>query len=292
MKKTALLKFAAIIVICVLLDITLHMVTGPYSTMPEAPDYNKLAELLGTEVTATLWALLAFSSVACVFYRFQHGIPGAGFKKGLRYGGAIALLWLVAMLEGVSLFGNPVINEFVVGLSDAIPVLLMSILSGLFIVEKVENKNTEAASFSFYQKLPAICLFSGIFTLGRYAAYFSGIIQSGYQTNPVFTFIWTLLMGACIGVVYVLLGQTGKTLSLTRRAVTFGVLIFGVNWAVFLVFMPFLFSGFLIDVLSRIAIDVLLVTLGCYLSLKFNIKRFQEVKYTRFKEGYRIIDTK
>ena len=80
-KKTALLKFAAIIVICVLLDITLHMVTGPYSTMPEAPDYNKLAELLGTEVTATLWALLAFSSVACVFYRSQHSIPGAGFKK-------------------------------------------------------------------------------------------------------------------------------------------------------------------------------------------------------------------
>jgi hypothetical protein len=53
---------------------------------------------------------------------------------------------------------------------------------------------------------------------------------------------------------------------LKRGAVTFGLLIFGVNWAVFLVFMPFLFSGFLVDVLSRIAIDVFLVTFGCYLS--------------------------
>lgn len=86
--------------------------------MPDTPNYSSLAKLLGTEVTATLWALFAFSGVAYVFYRFQNTIPGVGFTKGLRYGSAIALLWLFVMLEGVSLFSNPLINEFVVGLSD------------------------------------------------------------------------------------------------------------------------------------------------------------------------------
>ena len=250
--------------------------------MPENPNYSKLAEFLGTEITAVLWALLAFSSAAYVFYRFQDSVPGVGLKKGLRYGSAIALLWLFAMLEGVAIFGNPLINEFVVGLSDAIPVLLMSVLLGLFIVKNVRNTGPE--SLNFNQKLLTICVFSGIFTLGRYAAYFTGIIQSGHQTSPVVTFIWTLLMGACIGVVYVLLGRTGKTLSLKRRAATFGLLIFGVNWAVFLVFMPFLFTGFLTDVLSRIVIDISLVTVGCYLASTLRVGRFQEVKYKRIRE--------
>jgi len=73
-------------------------------------------------------------------------------------------------------------------------------------------------------------------------------------------------MGACIGVVCILLGNIGNTLSLERRAAKFGFLIFGVNWATFLLFMPLLFSGYLIDVLSRIIIDTLLVTIGYYLT--------------------------
>lgn len=123
MKGYTRVKYAAIIVICVVLDVGLHVATSAYSTIPETPNYSTLAKLLGTEATAILWALLAFSGVAYVFHRFQDTIPGVGFSKGLRYGSAIALLWLFAMLEGVSLFSNSVINEFVIGLSDAIPVL-------------------------------------------------------------------------------------------------------------------------------------------------------------------------
>ncbi len=277
MKKSTLLKFVAVVVACVLLDITLHLVTITYSTMPEIPYYSKLAELLGTEITATLWAMLAFSGVAYVFYRVQQNIPGVGIKQGLRYGGAIALLWLFAMLEGVSLFGNPVINEFIVGLSDAIPVLLMGTLLGLLLVKKTGSG--EPGSQTFNQKLSTVCVFSAIFTLGRYAVYFTGIIQSGYLTSPLITFLWTVLMGACIGIVFVLLGQTGKITSLKRRAATFGLVIFGINWAVFLVFMPFLFTGFLVDVLSRIAIDILFVTIGCYMSITIRVNRFQEAHF-------------
>ncbi len=274
MKKNTRIKFVAIIVICVLLDIILHLVTSGYSTMPETPYYSTLAELLGTEVSATLWALLAFSSAAYVFYRFQNNIPGAGVKKGLRYGSAIAMLWLFAMLEGVALFGNPVINEFVVGLSDAIPVLIMSTLFGLLIVKNCEN--TKSDLFTLKQKLLTICIFSVIFIFGRYVAYFAGIIQSGYQTSPFYTFLWTLLMGACIGIVCILLGQAAKTSTLARSSVIFGFCIFGINWAVFLVFMPILFTGFLIDVLFRIVVDILLVIIGYYLTFTIRIASFQK----------------
>lgn len=257
-------KMAAIIAICVLLDIVLHLVTSAYSTIPENPKYSIVAKLLGTEIIASLWALLSFSCAAYVYCRIRNSIPGEGVKKGLRYGSAIALLWLFAMLEGVAVFGNQIINELIVGFSDAIPVFLMGILLSLQKAEKREN--TIAEPFTSGLKMKALIMFTGIFLTGRYIAYFTGIIQAGHQIRPFQTFFWTLLMGACIGVVYILLGNTGNGLFLKRRSAKFGFLIFGVNWVTFLVFMPSLFSGFLCDALSRIFIDALLVTIGYYLT--------------------------
>ena len=270
MKTGKRVKIVAIVVVCVLFDIILHLVTNAYSTMPENPDYSIVATLLGTEITVSLWALLSFSGAAYVYCRIRKVIPGEGIKNGVRYGSAIALIWLFAMLEGVSLFGNPIINEFVVGLSDAIPVFLMAILLSLLNAEKGEKAAVKP--FTLQQKMTTVSIFAGIFLIGRYTAYVTGVVQSGYLTSPVYTFFWTLLMGACIGVVCILLGNIGNTLPLEHRAAKFGFLIFGVNWATFLLFMPLLFSGYVIDVVSRIIIDTLLVTIGYYLTFSTGIE--------------------
>lgn len=230
--------------------------------MPENPSYSIVAKSLGVEVAASLWALLAFSGAAYVYFQIRHAIPGKGIENGLRYGLAIALLWLFAMLEGVALFGNPLISEFVVGLSDAIPVFTLGVLLGLLISESGETVAVQPLALR--EKLKAVAVFTGIFLIGRYVAYFAGVIRSGLHTSPFYTFLWTMLTGACIGVVCILVGNLGNTRFLERRAARFGFLVFGVNWATFLVFMPLLFSGYLVDVLSRIAIDVLLVTVGYY----------------------------
>ncbi|MPN47458.1 hypothetical protein SDC9_195060 [bioreactor metagenome] len=74
-------------------------------------------------------------------------------------------------------------------------------------------------------------------------------------------------MGISIGTTFVLLGNNINGRSLKHRAAKFGFLIFGLNWAVFLVFMPLLFSGYITDVLLRIIIDTTLVTISSYLTL-------------------------
>ena len=265
MKKGQKIKIVAIVLACVLLDIVLHIVTTSYSTMPKNANFSLVASILGTEITASLWALFAFSGVAFVYWKIRNEIPGKGVKKGLRYGTAIALLWMFAMLEGVSLFGNPIVKEFVVGLSDAIPVFVLSILLSKLKTEKVESDHP--LSFIFRQKIRAVSIFTGIFLTGRYIAYLSGVIQSGNQTRPLQTFIWTLLMGISIGAAFVLLDSNRNGRSLKYRAVKFGFLIFGLNWAVFLVFMPLLFSGYISDVFLRIIIDTTLVMIASYLML-------------------------
>jgi hypothetical protein len=270
MQKTTVIRYAGIIICCVVLDVFLHVLTSAYSTIPESPNFTLFANFFGTEITAILWALLAFSGVAYVFHRCQKTIHGVGITKGLRYGFAIAILWLFAMLEGVSLFGNSIIKEFVVGLSDAIPVLVMGTLLGVFTTKK--DVTTQSVQFTLAHKLLSICIFTSVFILGRYVVYFTGIVRSGYQSNPIYTFLWTFLMGACIGIVYILLGQAAQALTVVRSAVKFGFFIFGVNWFVFLVFMPILFTGFFTDFLFRVSIDVLLVTLSYYLSTHILIR--------------------
>lgn len=270
MKIGKWVKVAAIIVVCVILDIVLHLVTKEYSTMPENPNYSIVANLLGPEITASLWALLSFSGAAYVYFHIRSAIPGEGIKKGLRYGFAIALIWLFAMLEGVSLFGNPLMHEFVVGLSDAIPVFIMGILLSLLNAEKGENAAIQ--SITLRRKMKALSMFTGIFLIGRNIAYLTGVIRSGYQTSPFYTFLWTLLMGACIGVVCILLGNFRNTQLLNLNSAKFGFLVFGINWAMFLIFMPLMFSGYLTDVLLRIVIDTLLVTIGYYLTFSPRIE--------------------
>ena len=82
MKKRQLPKTVAVILICVLIDIALHFITSAYSTMPANPNYSKLAALFGTEITATLWAILAFSGAAWVFSGYKIVFPEMGLQKG------------------------------------------------------------------------------------------------------------------------------------------------------------------------------------------------------------------
>lgn len=267
MKKGQKFQVIASVLVCVVLDIVLHVVTSSYSTIPVNSSFSLIARILGIEITSSLWALFVFSGVAFVYLNIRNEIPGEGVKKGLRYGTAIALLWQLAMLEGVSLFGNPMINEFVVGLSDAIPVFVLSILLSKLQTERVEDELSVTFVLTRKQKIRALTIFAGIFLIGRYIAYLSGVIQSGNQTRPLQTFIWTLLMGISIGTGFILLGDNRNERSLKYRAVKFGVLVFGLNWAVFLVFMPLLFTGYITDVFVRITIDTTLVTIASYLTI-------------------------
>jgi hypothetical protein len=262
LKRKQLLITIAIVAICVLIDIVLHAATSEFSSTPEGSTYSEFAETAGIELSATLWALLAFSGATFVFFMIRNSIPGAGLGKGIRYGSALSLLWLFAMLEGVGLFGNELVNEFVIGLSDAIPAFILGVLLGLS-MEKTDEKHTvERPALG---SVLTVLIIAGIFLIGRYIAYYTELIRSGYETSPLFTVLWTALMGACIGIACLRLENLDEKVDRKRRALRFGILTFGVNWTTFLLFMPILFSGFLTDVATRIVLDLVLVSIGYYL---------------------------
>jgi hypothetical protein len=71
-------------------------------------------------------------------------------------------------------------------------------------------------------------------------------------------------MGISIGVAWVLVGSTSMSTTPRRAAVVFGVFIFGFTWFAFLIFIPLLFAGTLPDILTRIALDIVLATIAVY----------------------------
>jgi hypothetical protein len=264
--RSAAVWMTASVIIGAVLAILLHAIVGSFVVVANELSFGVLGRTLGAEVVASIWALLAFSGSAYVFYRYHTTIRGAGMWKGLRYGSAIALLWLVGMLEGVALFGNPIHAEFLVGLSDAVPVLIMSILLGVFVfrsgtVEFIESGRLRA--------VPALLTITLVFLAGRYLGYVSGIIGTGHSEYPVQTFVWTMLMGLSAGVAFLLLWHATLKSTKFRSAAEFGFWIFGVNWIVFMAFIPMLFEGVIVDIMVRVSLDIVVVILGCYAALRW-----------------------
>lgn len=267
----------AIVIFSCVLSIILHGITSGYTNVPQNANWSVFIKILGFTPAITLYFLMAFGIIAYVFYMYEDKLPGIKSVKGLRYGIAIGLLWFWGMLEGVSLSGNPLINELVTGICDAVPIVIMGLLLGKFATKSKSNENkSHDPDYMFFSAL----IFATVFLVGRYLFYYTNIIKSGYETYPQFTFIWTLLMGVCIGVTYLLLGQTVQSSSPRSGALKFGISIFGINWAVFIVLVPFIFEGTLIDSILRIMLDTSLVILSCYIS--------ETIKKLNFQKKYNI----
>lgn len=281
MKRNQKIKYVSIVLSSIILAMALHIMASNYSTTPKVANWSFFVNVLGLQLTLVVWYFIAFGSIAFIFYMFEDKLPGVKSGKGLRYGISIGILWLWGMLEGVSLSGNPLINEFFTGICDAIPILLMGLLLGIF-TTKTNNIETTKKPFSLKTIFLPVFIFSTIFLVGRYLFYCTNIMKSGYRLSPYFTFVWTFLMGTCIGITYLLLGQATKSSSLIISAIKFGIIIFGVNWLVFVIFIPFIFKGTLVDSIVRITVDTLLVSLSYYISESLEkrlVRKKQSLKY-------------
>lgn len=264
------IKYVSIVFFSIILAMIFHVMASNYSTTPKVANWSFLVKKFGLLPTIIVWYFIAYGSISYIFYRYENKFIGINSTKGLRYGIAIGILWGWGMLEGVSLYGNPIINEFITGICDAIPVALMGLLLGIFTTKSnhLENKKK---SINPSNILVSFFIFSTIFLVGRYFFYCTNIMKSAYHTSPYFTFVWTLLMGTCIGTTYILLGKSTQSSSQLLSAVKFGIIIFGVNWLVFIAFMPFILNGILIDSIIRVIVDTLLVILSYYISESLGI---------------------
>lgn len=272
------LKYIVIVVFGSILDIFLHAITPSNSNIPNETTGSSLTKSLGFVGAAVLYFLITFGILAYIFYMYEDKLSGTKVVKGLKYGVAIGILWWCGMLEGVTLWGTTPLHEFLMGAGDSIPIIVTGLLLGKFTAKTNSDEKNRRKNFF----IPLI-MFSIIFLAGRYFLYCTNIIKSGYSTTPYFTFFWTLFMGTTIGITYLLLGKVTQSSSTLISAIKFGVIVFGFNWFMYTIYMPFVFNISSVDAILRSAGDCLWVTLSYYFSvvLEKSIVKINKIRNTK-----------
>lgn len=262
MKNIQKIKYICIVIFSVFLDIFLHIMTENIGGESKLNEYSLIAKAIGSSTAAALWAISAFSIVACVFIWYKNKFyPNKTI--GLFYGGIIGVFWLLGNIESVSVFGTTLIHETVSGLCDAVPIMLLIILLELSMNKNVDNQNNKKINNKY---IPSVFIFALVYIIGRYVLYFTKIINSGFYIRPFDTLIWTILMGSSTGIAYILFGHEIKVTSKLASAVKFAVIIFGSSWVVFQAFIPLLFAGTFVDIFVRSTADIIFVIISYYLS--------------------------
>ena len=188
--------------------------------------------------------IISLSLYSIVFILIEEKLFGNKFTKGLFYGSSFFLLFIIGFLEFYHFFNGKFSDAIFSGLADGIPLLITGIILGL--VFSTDNRNTDLQP---KRNLISIIFISMFFTISR------TIFYNFFYPTPLIkqanSYIYILLLGVTIGVVYYFLGQGIKTTDPLKKPLIFG-LILAIAWIPANLFVcikykfPFEIMGYLI----------------------------------------------
>lgn len=219
----------------------------------------------------TIFGLVTYGLLAVVFVLIQDGLTGSRMKKGLTFGLSFGMMWVVYLLEPLPHGSStPLIELLAYPFVDGITIVLMGVLLGRFIA--TNSQSPEKVHIS--SGVLALAAITVLFLAGRLLSYNVFHIYSSFITRPFDTMIWAAATGLWIGIMYLLLSPGITVKSPHAKAAYFGLLTFGLDYFLFSLFLTLVFDyqiwpvGILLsyaDLLVRMAIDIISVTVGVYI---------------------------
>jgi hypothetical protein len=263
-------KALLIIMFCGTLDIAIHALQVT-DLAPGAPSYFRSHGLFVPAVL--VWELLAFGLFAGIFLLIEVRLPGKGLQKGFYYGLSFGAMYQIGMFECSLLLHTKVINEFLTGLSDFFPILLMGVLLGIFTAHSntINKKRKHGLS---------ILIVAFFYLAGRYFSYAILHINSAYRSEPLGTFVWTLCMGLWVGTIFWMLQPGGKGKSVLSWSLYFILVIYGPNWIMNHLFMLTVYEVSA-DLIVRVIADLVFAALGVIVSSQL----LKEKRYLKAEVG-------
>jgi hypothetical protein len=264
-------KISLVVVLGVIFDMFLHAISSVGGIELEISAFSRT---IGLIPAITLLLTILFAVIAVIFVFMHEGLPGRRWVKGLRYGLAIGTLWFVGMFEGSVAAKEPWSSTIFWALEDAIPIILMCILLAILTATDTVSSTKKVNGWA----IPIIGL---ALLVGRYIEYIVLQPQLEYWSNSLVTFGWTLVLGLTIGMMYWLLAAGLKGKSPLQRTLWFAVVVFGLNWWLFNIFVPILFqapNAFTMEMVTiRVIVDTAFVSLGVFafervLALKLSLE--------------------
>jgi len=262
-------KVAIIVVIAVILRILL-LVLLPLRQTTELPPLSMLSAQFGMIPIMLIMITFLTITITLVLVKIQNNLKVSRTEMIFRSVFSFTLICFLAVLETVPSLGKPIEGEILIAFSDIIPIIFIGILSAFL------NKNYTKSNFrisALFKNIHKAFIITAVYFVGRYLLYAIINVQSGYSLRPGPTFIWTLLLGFSIGLLYIMLEPGIKSDSIFKKALIFGLLIFGVYWTLNNLFMPVVFDMSSINFnppfmnyVFRFLLDILFVITGVWLS--------------------------
>jgi len=249
-------RITVIVLVSVLVDILLHQIIP--ITMPDTFAPSIFVERGWFPPAVSIGLIVTFGALAAVFVLIQKNLPGKKLSKGLLYGVSFAGLWLIGFIEMCTVWGTSFATEVTNWLPDGVPIILMSLLLGIF----TATDSDPAAGNKMRGKVTPVLIIAAFYFVGRYFAYW--VVRTDVGPNPFATFLWTLAMAVWMGIMYTALSPGSRGDSPTTRALWFGGVVLGIDWLIFHLFMLIFFEMPVLDLVIRPGLDVLFVVLGVF----------------------------
>jgi hypothetical protein len=222
-------KIIVIVLVSLIVDMLFHQIIPANLSVPFAP--SVIVEQGWLLPVADIAILMTLGALAVVFVLLQENLPGKKSTKGLWYGISFGGLWLIGFLETSVVWGTPTMNAVSNWLPDCVPIILMLLLLGIFMARDSDPVTDN--------KVAPVLIVAAFYLVGRYFAYWVVKTNAAYNANPLFVFLWTLVMALWIGIVYAALGPGSRRHSPITRALWFGGLVLGIDWLIYHLFMFF-----------------------------------------------------
>lgn len=235
------------------------------STFALAPSI--LSQKIGLTPTAAIVITLCYTVIASVLIICQENLYGSKLKRMFLCSFPFSFIWFMGVLESAAALDKPLLPELLIGLTDIFPLLIMGVTISVWFHTQQQNEISTNKPVVF-----CIPIIASIYLVRRYFLYAVIGVNSGYASNEIATFWWTLGMGLAIGSAYALLQKGVKGSSPLSRSLWFGCIAFGLYWALNNFFMPIVFdmafiqfSPTIMNYVYRIVIDIVFVVLGVWI---------------------------
>lgn len=254
-------KKILIVLVTTVFSLAIHAMMPP--TVPITPDVlSWVANKLTFVGTVTLFFLVTYYVIATVFLSYQQGLPGGRLCRGLLFGVLVGGIWWVGMIESIFVFGTELLGEFLIGLLDFLPIMLLCLLLAIFIVKNRDSKGTYPEP---RRVLRDAVVFILVFLVGRSIRYF---VISDYSTDTLLPLLlWTAAFAGMISLNFSFLNIRNS--SPHKTIANFTLVVFGLHYALFVYFIPLIFKDMFWGLTMVYLFDLLLVYAAGWIAMKF-----------------------
>lgn len=253
------LKIVGISVLCSEIMMLLHQITLLEDI--ETIELSWLANHYGAKTAAFLWGIVAYCIVSVVFVVIEKESKSSHIRNTLLFGGLTGWTWWFGMIEIDQTF-----NNVIMGLVDGIMVTMVCILTAYFVCPRHELViKSDSVKEKYKNNVIEILIVSTIFALNRL---FFGLFLGKYF-NSTLDYILIPLNSLFLGLMWIKLRDMVGSGTLLKKALKYGVIIWGLPSSIFMYFLAFLFKGMFIGMTIRNIFDVVFMTLAVWLAMKF-----------------------